>query len=266
MPIERIRSHLVGLRMPRALETLDHIVQQLERGQISGSEAIDVLRRLRRRIIVEMRRRQHEPCRLLPGRAPDLAMSGPIMIAFMHGGRSPLLVQRETQLAHPMPSGAVRPAFKNGRETIEGSGGQKTECPIAHGAQGGRNRDWWPNQLDSEDLHRRSRLSDPMDEDFDSQGVGGLGVNAVLRDLRALIANSQESWPADFGHYGGLMIRMAWHGTGTYRITDGRVGTGSGQQRFAPLDSWPDNANVDKARRLLSPIKQKSAASSPGPI
>src|SRR5579871_6503405 len=107
-------------------------------------------------------------------------------------------------------------------------------------------------------LHRNSSLSDPMGKDFDyAKEFKSLDLNAVIRDLQALMTDSQEWWPADFGHYGGLMIRMAWHSAGTYRITDGRGGAGAGQQRFAPLNSWPDNANLDKARRLLWPIKQK---------
>ncbi len=120
------------------------------------------------------------------------------------------------------------------------------------------NRDWWPDALDVSVLHRNSSLSDPMGKAFDyAKEFKTLDLNAVVRDLRALMTNSQEWWPADFGHYGGLMIRMAWHSAGTYRITDGRGGAGAGQQRFAPLNSWPDNANLDKARRLIWPIKQK---------
>ncbi|HTV37971.1 MAG TPA: catalase/peroxidase HPI, partial [Xanthobacteraceae bacterium] len=120
------------------------------------------------------------------------------------------------------------------------------------------NRDWWPKQLDLQPLHRNSGLSDPMGKAFDyAKEFKSLDLKAVIRDLRALMTDSQPWWPADFGHYGGLMIRMAWHSAGTYRITDGRGGAGAGQQRFAPLNSWPDNANLDKARRLLWPIKQK---------
>lgn len=133
------------------------------------------------------------------------------------------------------------------------------KCPFTGGGgRSRRNRDWWPNALDLEMLHRNSPLSDPMGRDFDyAKEFQSLDLDAVIKDLHALMTNSQEWWPADFGHYGGLMIRMAWHSAGTYRITDGRGGAGTGQQRFAPLNSWPDNANLDKARRLLWPIKQK---------
>jgi catalase-peroxidase len=135
------------------------------------------------------------------------------------------------------------------------SGGQ---CPVAHGPRARRNRDWWPNQLDVQVLHANSSLSDPMGKDFDyAEEFKKLDLAALKADLRALMTDSKEWWPADFGHYGGLFIRMAWHSAGTYRITDGRGGAGMGQQRFAPLNSWPDNANLDKARRLLWPLKQK---------
>ena len=131
------------------------------------------------------------------------------------------------------------------------------KCPVIHsGAR--RNRDWWPNQLNIEVLNQHSSKSDPMGQSFDyAKEFKSLDLNAVIKDLHALMTKSQDWWPADFGHYGGLMIRMAWHAAGTYRIADGRGGAGSGQQRFAPLNSWPDNANLDKARRLLWPIKQK---------
>lgn len=133
-----------------------------------------------------------------------------------------------------------------------------SKCPFSGGKPTRTNRDWWPTQLDIEVLHKNSDLSDPMGKEFDyAKEFKSLDLNAVIKDLTALMTESQEWWPADFGHYGGLMIRMAWHSAGTYRITDGRGGAGAGQQRFAPLNSWPDNANLDKARRLLWPIKQK---------
>ncbi|QIG95332.1 MULTISPECIES: catalase/peroxidase HPI [unclassified Bradyrhizobium] len=139
-------------------------------------------------------------------------------------------------------------------KTDEGAG----KCPFTGGPHGRANRDWWPETLDVQVLHQNSSLSDPMGKGFDyAKEFKTLDLGAVIKDLTALMTTSQEWWPADFGHYGGLMIRMAWHSAGTYRITDGRGGAGAGQQRFAPLNSWPDNANLDKARRLLWPIKQK---------
>jgi len=134
----------------------------------------------------------------------------------------------------------------------------ETKCPFAGAAPTQTNRDWWPNQLDLRALHQHSALSNPMGEEFDyAKEFKSLDLDAVIRDLHALMTDSQDWWPADFGHYGPLFIRMAWHGAGTYRIGDGRGGAGAGQQRFAPLNSWPDNVNLDKARRLLWPIKQK---------
>jgi catalase-peroxidase len=139
-------------------------------------------------------------------------------------------------------------------KTEETSAGK---CPVMHTATK-LNRDWWPNQLNVQVLHLQSAKSNPMGAGFDyAKEFKSLDLNAVIKDLHALMTNSQDWWPADFGHYGGLMIRMAWHAAGTYRIADGRGGAGAGQQRFAPLNSWPDNANLDKARRLLWPIKQK---------
>ncbi|HKU04441.1 MAG TPA: catalase/peroxidase HPI [Bradyrhizobium sp.] len=133
----------------------------------------------------------------------------------------------------------------------------RTKCPFT-GTRGFSNREWWPDALDISVLHRNSTLSDPMDAAYDyAKEFKSLDLNALIKDLRKLQTDSQPWWPADFGHYGGLFIRLAWHAAGTYRITDGRGGAGTGQQRFAPLNSWPDNANLDKARRLLWPIKQK---------
>jgi catalase-peroxidase len=135
----------------------------------------------------------------------------------------------------------------------------ESKCPVAHASHGGQsNRDWWPNQLDLSVLHRNPPKGNPLGEDFDYKAAfESLDLAALKADLAALMTDSQEWWPADYGHYGPLFVRMTWHAAGTYRISDGRGGAGSGEQRFAPLNSWPDNANLDKARRLLWPIKQK---------
>jgi catalase-peroxidase len=135
----------------------------------------------------------------------------------------------------------------------------ESKCPFNHAAGGGTtNRDWWPNQLNLKILHQHSSLTDPLDEGFNyAEAFKSLDFAALKQDLNALMTDSQEWWPADFGHYGPLFIRMSWHAAGTYRTGDGRGGAGSGQQRFAPLNSWPDNVSLDKARRLLWPIKQK---------
>jgi len=150
-------------------------------------------------------------------------------------------------------SGTVVPEKKEQNASTE------SKCPVAHGARKSmRNADWWPNQVDVQILHQHSPKSDPMGKEFNyAEEFKTLDLHAVIKDLHALMTDSQAWWPADFGHYGPLFIRMAWHSAGTYRIGDGRGGAGSGQQRFAPLNSWPDNVNLDKARRLLWPIKQK---------
>ena len=148
------------------------------------------------------------------------------------------------------------------------SNSNEAKCPFPHGGMklnvgggGTKNRDWWPNQLKLNILRQHSSLSDPMGKDFNyAAAFNSLDLEAVKKDLHTLMTDSQDWWPADFGHYGPFFIRMAWHSAGTYRVGDGRGGSGAGQQRFAPLNSWPDNVNLDKARRLLWPIKQKFGA------
>ena len=135
----------------------------------------------------------------------------------------------------------------------------KEKCPFGHMAgAGASNRDWWPNQLRIDLLHQHSSKSDPMGRDFNyAKEFKSLDYQALKQDLLKVMTDSKPWWPADFGHYGPLFIRMAWHSAGTYRVADGRGGGGRGQQRYAPLNSWPDNASLDKARRLIWPVKQK---------
>lgn len=146
------------------------------------------------------------------------------------------------------------------------------KCPVMHGAitengQANSNTAWWPKSLNLDILHQHDIKTNPMGASFCyREELKKLDVNALKNDLKALMTKSQSWWPADWGHYGGLMIRMAWHSAGTYRIADGRGGAGTGNQRFAPLNSWPDNANLDKARRLLWPIKKSMATKSAGRI
>ena len=150
----------------------------------------------------------------------------------------------------------------NDKSDATTTAGGESKCPVMGGAHahatvaGMSNRDWWPNQLNLKMLHQNSPLSNPMDKAFNyAEAFKSLDLNAVIKDLHAVMTASQDWWPADYGHYGPLFIRMAWHSAGTYRTGDGRGGAGAGQQRFAPLNSWPDNVSLDKARRLIWPVK-----------
>ena len=139
----------------------------------------------------------------------------------------------------------------------------EARCPVAsarpnHPTEGAGNRDWWPNQLNLKILRKHPAVANPMDKDFDyAKAFQTVDLDVLTQDVDAIMTDSKDWWPADFGHYGGFFVRMAWHSAGTYRVSDGRGGAGAGMQRFAPLNSWPDNANLDKARRLLWPVKKK---------
>ena len=136
--------------------------------------------------------------------------------------------------------------------------GSESENPVLPYPEGASNHEWWPDQLKLAVLHQHQPVASPLDEGFDYKAAfATLDVDALKEDVRAVLTDSKDWWPADFGHYGGLFIRLTWHAAGTYRIEDGRGGGGTGAQRFAPLNSWPDNGNLDKARRLLWPVKQK---------
>ncbi len=170
----------------------------------------------------------------------------------MSENESPQGVERKAEGGCPVMHDGV---------TAQGSESENPAIDSPTPKTGGRphsNKDWWPNQLDLTVLHSHSPAGNPLGEDFDyAEQFAQLDVEALKADVARVLHDSQDWWPADFGHYGGLMIRLSWHAAGTYRIYDGRGGAGDGQQRFAPLNSWPDNGNLDKARRLLWPVKKK---------
>ena len=152
----------------------------------------------------------------------------------------------------------------NNTDTFELNESDASKCPFLSGKQttvgggGVKNRDWWPNELKLNILRQHAAKSNPLGEDFDyAKAFNSINYDELKQDLTKLMTDSQDWWPADYGHYGGFMIRMAWHSAGTYRVGDGRGGAGTGNQRFAPINSWPDNGNLDKARLLLWPIKKK---------
>src|SRR5215213_8033638 len=175
-----------------------------------------------------------------------------------HLDRRPRARQQPRSRTVSHPNEAAKEDKDGFSESISESENPAIPSPTPKAHRPRTNRDWWPNQLDLSVLHQHSSLSNPLGEDFDyAEEFKSLDLEALRRDLLELMTTSQDWWPADYGHYGPLFIRMSWHAAGTYRIADGRGGGGEGAQRFAPLNSWPDNANLDKARRLLWPIKQK---------